>query len=104
MPPAYNGAVVVTSPPPVAPPVKRQSAWISTTAFVLGVLAAISTFLLPLCAPFLCLAGIIFGLLGVRSKQRRGFAAIGLILCLFVLVFDVIVFLNVIKEYRGLNP
>jgi hypothetical protein len=53
--------------------------WIPITALILGCVNLIS-WCIPRCGCPFGIGGIIFGVLGMQSKQRRGFAIAGIIM------------------------
>ncbi|GEM_PF-1209260 len=57
----------------------------SIVAFILGVISLVTTFIIPICNLPFPLIGIVLSVLGIRSKQQRGLAWGGLVLCLLTL-------------------
>jgi hypothetical protein len=62
--------------------------WIPITALVLGCVNFLS-WCIPLCGCPVGVAGIIFGVLGLKSKSKRGFAMAGLIMSIISMLLTI---------------
>ena len=83
-------------PPDQGPPVyetptspKGPSDWIPIVALILGCLNVLS-WCLPLCGCPVGIAGIVFGVLGLKSNTRRGMAKAGLIMSVISMLFTLV--------------
>jgi hypothetical protein len=74
------------SPTPLAPGEKPP--WLAITSFILGILS-LCAWVIPLCGCPVHVGGIIFGILGLKSRYRT-LAIIGIILCSLAFILTVI--------------
>lgn len=70
---------------PPQPKARREKGIVSIVAFILGVIGLVTTFVIPICNLPFPLIGLVLSIIGIRSKQQRGLAWGGLVLCLLTL-------------------
>lgn len=68
---------------------EEQNAQKGKYSFILGLLSIIGCFILPIIADILAVLGIIFGVKGIKTSNKRK-AQIGIVLCVLVLIWNVI--------------
>ena len=68
---------------------KAQNAKKGKYSFTLGILSAIGCFIMPIVADILAVLGIIFGVKGIKTSNKRK-AQIGIVLCVLVLIWNVV--------------
>lgn len=68
---------------------KAQNAKKGKYSFTLGILSAIGCFIMPIVADILAVLGIIFGVKGIKTSNKRK-AQIGIVLCVLVLIWSVV--------------
>jgi serine/threonine protein kinase len=85
---------------PPQPKPRQERAAASIAAFILGIVGLGSMVIAPLCNLPLPLIGIVVSILGIRSKQRKGLAWAGLVLCLLTLGLTLLlVLIGAIQEF-----
>ena len=68
---------------------ETQNAKKGKYSFTFGILSVIACFIMPIIADILAVLGIIFGVKGIKTSNKRK-AQIGIVLCVLVLIWNVI--------------